>query len=71
MTNRIRSERPQAPLAHGYQLMFCDAPNCGLHVIAVDKDNNPICEVVMSAEGTKTLVEICQGELYDKATRRV
>jgi hypothetical protein len=56
--------------AHSFDAVFCSSPACGLHIIARDSTGAAICEVVMSAVQTLTVVELCQEYLYDKATRR-
>jgi len=61
---------PEVPRAARFESAFCDDPNCGLHILSFDRHNKPICETVVSADGTRRLVGICQDWLYDKATRR-
>jgi hypothetical protein len=59
------------PKAFGSYIHFCSDPNCGAHLVGFDRDNKPICEMVLSAKHTLELVEICKVHLYEKATRRV
>ena len=61
---------PEVERAHHFDAAFCDRLGCGLHIIPFRKDGTPICEVVMSATQTLTVIQICQGFLYDKATRQ-
>lgn len=61
---------PETPRAHSFDTAFCRDPNCGLHIVPYDADGKPICEIVLSATQTLTLVEICKEQLFDKATRR-
>lgn len=63
-------QRPDAEKAHHFEAAFCGSPGCGLHVIPCRADGTPICEVVMSAESTLGLIELCQRELYAKAVNR-
>lgn len=50
---------PETPRAHGFKLAFCGDPGCGLHLVPVDADDKPICEIVMSATQTGALVGVC------------
>lgn len=61
---------PDVPRAHHFEAAFCDDPNCGLHIVAKRESGAPICEIVMSANQTLTLIEISQDFLYNKAVRR-
>lgn len=54
-----------------FQYAFCDDPNCGLHLVALDASGSAICEIVMSPSQTLAVVEACQEHLYDKATRKI
>jgi hypothetical protein len=57
-------------LAHGFQIAFCDDPGCGLHIVALNPDDSPICEIVMSPKQTLRVIEVCKGYLYEKAAKR-
>ncbi|MEY9493724.1 hypothetical protein [Bradyrhizobium elkanii] len=61
---------PETPRAYSFDAAFCDDPECGLHIVAQYQSGKPICEIVMSADQTRALIEICQDYLYDKAVRR-
>jgi hypothetical protein len=61
---------PEVERADSYEMAFCEDPKCGLHIIARRKNGSAICEIVMSATGTLTLVECCKDFLYDKAVRK-
>ena len=61
---------PEVERSASFEAGFCDSLNCGLHIIPAREDGSIICEVVMSAEATLELMELCKRELYDKATRR-
>jgi hypothetical protein len=61
---------PDVPRAHHFDAAFCDDANCGLHLIPMFESGEPICEIVMSAEQTRILIEKCKGWLYEKAVRR-
>jgi hypothetical protein len=58
--------RPQAELAHHFDTAFCGEPTCGLHMTARREDGSPICEIVVSREGTLALIEHCKDNLYAK-----
>lgn len=68
--NDDRRQRPKIERAFGFNFAFCGDPNCGLHILAKRKNGTPICELVMSADQTLALVQICQEHLYGKATER-
>ena len=61
---------PKAPYAERFNSFFCNDPKCGLHIVAYDFDDKPICEIVMSVNQTWTIIERSKAHLYDKATRR-
>ena len=61
---------PEVPYAERVNSTFCNGPKCGLHVIAYDSDDKPICEIVMSVDQMWTIIEHSKANLYDKATRR-
>lgn len=61
---------PEVERAYGYEMAFCNDPNCGLHVVPYRKDGTPICEIVMSRAGTLSMVEICKGFLYEKIANK-
>lgn len=61
---------PEIERADHFQVGFCPEPNCGLHLLACREDGTRICEIVMSASQTLALIEVCQEELYDKATQQ-
>lgn len=63
-------DRNNIPLAHAFRLTECDDPNCGPHIIALDKDDNPVIEIVVSGEGALSLIDGIQAILYKKATER-
>jgi len=57
--------------AHHFETAFCEDPRCGLHITGCDENNQPICEIVMSAQTTVEMIEMCKRVLYDKATERL
>lgn len=40
--------RPDCPAAAGFETYLCTDPLCGLHVVALDAEGKPICELVLS-----------------------
>lgn len=62
---------PDVPRAYRFEAAFCRNPKCGLHVIPFDRDDKPLCEIVMSVDDTLTIIERGKEHLYDKATRRI
>lgn len=63
-------KNPYIPRADSFEAGFCDDPNCGLHIVAFDKFNDVITEIVMSPKQTLSLVTECNRKLYEKATQR-
>lgn len=61
---------PEVERAHHFDAAFCGDVNCGLHIIPFRKDGKPICELVMTADQTLAIIEMCKDFLYDKATAR-
>ena len=62
--------RPEAPRSRAVAISFCNDPRCGVHILALDEDDEPICETVMSREMTLELIKLCKADLYEKATER-
>jgi hypothetical protein len=60
---------PDIERAYCFDAAFCADPECGLHIVPKRKDGSAICEIVMTARQTLTVIEVCQNHLYDKATR--
>jgi len=56
--------------AHSFRLAFCGDEGCGLHIIALKRDDSPICEIVMSPTQTLSMIEVCKDYLYEKAATR-
>jgi hypothetical protein len=61
---------PEIEKADSYNTTFCDSPNCGLHIFSYRADETIICETILSADQTLSLVEYCKNHLYHKATKR-
>jgi hypothetical protein len=53
--------------AHAFDIVACPDPICCLHVIAVNEDYEPICEVAMSMEQVRWLADLCHKILYSRA----
>jgi len=53
-------------LAHSFQLAECRDPNCGPHFVAVDRDDKPICEIVIPLATTPSVIEALQDILRNK-----
>jgi len=54
--------------AHSLTLSECGDPNCGVHIIANDEQERPICEIIISQEAMREHITIYQAILYKKAT---
>jgi hypothetical protein len=62
--------KSKALRAHRYEMGFCEDPTCGVHVVGLDHDGKPICEIVMSPSQTVHFIKFCQDGLYEKAVKR-
>ena len=62
--------RPDVPRAESFEMMFCGDPTCGLHILAKSENGEALCEIVMSADVTLEMIELCKGHLYQKAVDR-
>lgn len=62
-----REDLRGVPQAASFDLWSCGTPGCGMHLIANDRNDKPICEVVISREGMLRLVKTFQDFLYQKA----
>ena len=49
-------------LANSFTTNFCDDPLCGLHIVALDKDGKPICEIVMSRVIARKMMDLCEDQ---------
>ena len=58
--------RGDYPQAYYFQTAVCENPKCGLHIIAFDRHDEPICEIVLSREQTVELAEQCHNLVYKK-----
>jgi len=61
---------PEIEQADHYDTTFCGEIECGLHIFSRRVDGTIICETILSAQATLSLVEYCRKHLYQKATRR-
>jgi len=61
---------PEVEQADHYDATFCDDLECGIHIFSYRADGTVICETILSAERTLSLLRYSQKHLYDKATRR-
>jgi len=57
--------------AHRFEVYECGNVDCGLHFIMYGSDNALLCELVISQEGTLSLIKALQSFLYDRATRKI
>ena len=60
---------PEIEQADHYDTTFCNEPKCGLHIFSLRADGSIICETILSAESTLSLIKYCGNHLYQKATR--
>jgi hypothetical protein len=52
--------------AASVEYIFCDNPECGLHILSLDGKGRTICETVMSAEGTIELLKYCIAQFQSR-----
>ena len=58
------SEEPPIKRATTFSTGFCDDPTCGLHVVARDEKDEPICEIIMSRQVTRDFIAVCLCEMF-------
>jgi hypothetical protein len=56
--------------AHSFELRRCSNPNCGPHIIAFNKDNMEVCDIVIPPSGAASFVQALQDLLYLQAVER-
>jgi len=61
---------PETPRAHTFEWAYCDDPNCGVHIVAYDRDHKPICEIVCSPTQSTRLACSVIDTMYEKAVVR-
>lgn len=42
--------RPVVPKASRFEVLVCDNPACGAHLLAYDEDDEPMVEIVLGQE---------------------
>jgi hypothetical protein len=57
MTGITRAELAKLPQASGLQVLRCDDPDCGPHIVLFGEDHKPIAEVVVFRSDIPDLVE--------------
>ncbi|MCK1671048.1 hypothetical protein [Bradyrhizobium sp. 150] len=58
--------RPVTTVAYTFQIYECGDPNCGPHFVAVDQDDEPICEIVIPLASTPSVIQALQEILLNK-----
>jgi hypothetical protein len=53
----IHFDRREIPKADGFQLGSCGDPGCGPHILALDKEGKPVCELVLSRRNARQMIE--------------
>lgn len=54
------------PLAASYEMFECADPKCGPHIVCLDQEGDPICEMVLSPRMTLALIEKLQTVVHGK-----
>ena len=67
MISKIHIDRRSIPKADSFQLGSCGDPECGPHILALDRHGAPMCEIVLSRNNAITLIGELQAMLYGKA----
>jgi len=62
---RNHIKRPDCERAHAFLAGTCRDPGCGLHLIAMRRDDTPICEVVIGREAIHGLLQLIHDEGLD------
>jgi len=52
-----RADLKNVPRAHSFQTYECGDPKCGPHFVALDANENPICEMVVPRSAVPPLVD--------------
>ena len=62
-----KNERPDCEKAHSFQVGVCSDPDCGLHIIAYRRNDQPICEIVVGRNnpGIRDLLTLIHDEGLD------
>jgi hypothetical protein len=50
--------RANVPKAAHFKIMVCGDPTCGPHFVAFDKNDLPICDIVI---GRQHVMKVCEG----------
>jgi hypothetical protein len=58
------------PRAHSFELRRCNDPDCGPHIIALDRRGVPICDIAMPRKHALSFVQALQDVLYIDAVER-
>lgn len=67
MNSKTHIDRRGIPKADGFQLGSCGDPECGPHILALDRSGAPMCEIVLSRNNAVALISELQAILYGKA----
>jgi hypothetical protein len=70
MVSKIMRNRDDIPKAARFELGFCSEPNCGPHIIGIDANEKPMCEIVISRHAAVEFIMAMQDGLYGKAVER-
>jgi hypothetical protein len=49
-------KRPDCERAHAFTAGLCGDPNCGLHIIGLRVNDQPICEIVIGSDALHGLL---------------
>ena len=58
-------DRPDCEKAHSFQAGVCNDPGCGLHLIALRRDDSPICEIIIGRVAMRGLLELIHDQGLD------
>jgi hypothetical protein len=54
----FHANREGIPKATSFQVAKCDSSTCGPHILALDENDNPMCELVLSMANVPAFVEL-------------
>jgi len=60
----------EIPRADSFELRRCTNPDCGPHIIALDRHGNEICDIAIPYRDAPSFVQALQDVLYIQAVER-
>lgn len=54
------------PQAVGIEILECPDPKCGPHIVLMNDDGKPMCQVAIPVKHLLSVIEVLRGVLYSK-----